>query len=309
MRVAVINNLHAVGARAIAGMLVDLGFRCYAAGRSFQKAVMAHTGGQLWGPTCAGTMELGHMPKNALFVDAYPHTEQRFRRAGIPNPLLIFWIEPRGPEAIKSWRPGGSTGVLAQCPRVGAALEGTAIPSSFFWAPYPDPLKRNPREGFGPEVVMVLHNAANWVGKSLNALKQAEFPFALYGKANGAWGQKIAHDELIRRIRHARCLLHTKSFDTPGYALLEAALQGVPPILTPTFLRKTGTEDVWEDGETCVLLKDTTYPSIRDAVVRLGDTERNLAIGRNAQERLEKLSDWTVNRSKLEALLSKIGAM
>lgn len=309
-RVAVLNNVHSVGFRAMARMLRDLGFRSYAAGMSFQKAVVSHTGGRSWGERCDGVMETHRTPPDALFVDAYPYTEARFRRAGMPNPLLVFWIEPRGPEALAGWRPGAGTAVLAQCRRVGKALEETDIPSDFFWAPYPDALDRSPRESFGDEVAMVIHNATGWVGKVLPALReQKDFPLALYGAGPPSWAERLPHDEVVRRVRRARCLLHPKPFDTPGYALLEAALQGVPPILTATFIRKTGTEDVWIDGETCLILRDTTYPEIRRAVARLGSPHENRRIGENARTRIEKLSDWSENRPRLQRLLGRIGAL
>jgi hypothetical protein len=309
-RVAVLNDTHSVAYRIMAFMLKTLDFTVYSAGYSFRAVTEVYKAPRQDSDTYSGIMEFPDIPKDALFVDHYPGCASRMRSAGWNGPVLLYWGLPVGPDwIVPNFNPPLGVGVYSQCPRIARCLlELNRCPSTFFWPPYTDPLDRALREGFEPYTMTVVQRATAWVPALL--LEQLRddpmVQLEVYGGGPPVWSVRMSHNELTARLRRAQCLFHPKSFDAPGRALMEAVLQGVPVVLPQVFLRKTEMTDVFKDGVSCVIIKDTNFETARDAIRSLARRDLNLRIGNEAQCRMRKTSDWKANRIIFGRLVQKI---
>jgi len=309
-KIAVLNDTHSVAYRVMAFMLKTIGFTVYSAGHSFREVTEVYKGPRNDLATYAGVMEFKDLPKDALFVDHYPGCAPRLRAAGWTGPVLLYWGLPVGPKWIwRHFHPPPRVGVYTQCPRIARCLrEINRCHAKFFWPPYVDPIQRTPRTTFEPFVMTVIQGVCKWLKEDL-LIKLRDDPkvkLEVYGGAPPAWAKRLPHDDLTARLRRAKCLFHPKAFDTPGRALMEAVLQGVPVVLPEVFLRKTEMTDIFTDGVTCVVAKDTALPTVLEAICSLDDDDRNLRIGNEGQRRLSKASDWNVNKVSFKLLLQRL---
>lgn len=309
-RVAVLNDTHSVAYRIMAFMLRDLGFTVYSAGPSFRNLTEFYKGPRNDPKTYAGVMEFKDMPQDALFVDHYPGCAPRLRAVGWKGPILLYWGLPVGPNWIEpNFHPGPRVGVYSQCPRIARCLrEINRCPVEFFWPPYVDPIDRSPRTAFDPFVITVIQNTCGWMEESLLAglRDDPEIRLEIYGGGTPSWARRMPHDDLLARMRRARCLFHPKFFDAPGRALMEAVLQGVPVVLPEVFLRKTEMTDIYEDGKSCLVVPSTVLQDVVSTLRSLSDREHNLSIGNEAQRRLAKASDYGVNKLAFASLIDRI---
>lgn len=305
MPVAVINEVHKVAIKIQAWMLNDLGYDVYSAGWSFQQHVpLYHASGQSI-PEIKGVLEIGQTPNDALFLDTHPESEGRLRAAGFTAPILFVWQMPVGPDWVReNFHPRGRVGSLAWSAAVGRVLrEMNRCPHDYFWPPYYGNLDRTPREGFDPFLMTVVENAAGWSNVPvLESLRDdPETRLELYGGGPPPWSQKIPQPQLFARMRRCLAMYHLKPFDTPGLAVMEAALQGIPVIFPPDWIRCTETE-FFKDGENCLVVP-TDRAAVVEATRRLKDPAENRRIGMAGRATMLEAIDWGKNRPRLERLI------
>jgi hypothetical protein len=181
-----------------------------------------------------------------------------------------------------------------------------ACPNDYFWPPYYDALDKTPREEFGEHLVTVVENAAGWsnVGVLQELRDHPRTKLELYGGGPPDWARKIPQKELFSRIRNSLAMYHLKPFDTPGLAVMEAALQGVPLILPHDWLRCTETE-FFVDGASCVVV-ETKTDKVVEVAERLRDPAFNRKIGLEGHAQIVREIDWGRNRARMGALVEAI---
>jgi hypothetical protein len=307
-KIAVINEVHSVAVRIQAWMLKSIGYQVFVAGGTFQGVVENyHNSGQKL-PELSGTMALQDMPQDALFLDTHPKTIPRLRERGWHGPILLVWQMPVGPDWIKeNFKPIGKCGSLAWSAAVGRGIrEMNVCPSDFFWPPYYGPLDQSPRTQVGDYLITAVENAAGWsnVGVLTELRDHPEAKLELYGGGPPDWSQKLSQKDFFARLRASLAMYHLKPFDTPGLAVMEAALQGVPLIFPHDWLRCT--ETPWfKDGENCVVV-ETKRDAVVEVVRRLKDPAYNLKIGAAGRAAVAQACDWTVNAGRFEGLIEQI---
>lgn len=309
-RIAVVHEAHCVGFRIQAWMLDQVGFRVFAAGRSFGAVLPGfHNCGQRL-PEVRGEIELGALPEGALFVDTHPESVRRLRETGWGGPALVIWLMPVGPEWVESnFRPGHRLASLAWSASVGRRIKAMdACPNDYFFPPYHGPLDQSPRPAFGSFLMTVVQNAAGWSNVPLleELRDDPDARLELYGGGPPGWSRWIPQPDLFRRMRESLAMYHLKPFDTPGFAVMEAVLQGVPVIFPPDWIRLTDW-GLFEDGKSCLVV-ESKKEAVLGAARHLRDTGANLGIGREGRRRLLEAADWAANRPRLERLLAAIGA-
>jgi predicted O-methyltransferase YrrM/glycosyltransferase involved in cell wall biosynthesis len=308
--IAVVNEVHSVAVRMQGWMLKEIGFKVYFAGGSYQKLVPNyHFGHKIDTSIFSGVLEVSQTPKDALFVDTHPETEKRFRQAGLQNPILLVWQMPVGPEWVQvNLRPGPNVGSLGWSTSVGREIARMALcPNDHFWPAYPWLDQAPARDSFGDELITVIENAQGW--SNLPVLeKLRDHPGArlqLFGGGPPPWARKIPQDQLYAKMKGAVAMYHPKPFDTPGLAVMEAALQGVPIIFPRDWIRTTQSEEIFEDGVSCLVV-ETDVDKVIAAKERLRDREFNFKIGHEGRRRMKAANDWSVNKPRLARLVADI---
>lgn len=310
-RIAVVNEVHSIAVRIQGWMMKDLGFEVYLAGGSFQPLVPNYNfGGKVDPEIFAGVMEVAQLPKDAIFLDTHPDTEKRFRAKGLQNPIMLVWQMPVGPEWVRdNFRPGPRVGSLGWSTSVGREITRMGLcPNDHFWPAYPAIAGLTPRDGFSSSrPVTVVENAQGW--SNLPVLEKLRddprVKLELFGGGPPAWSRRIPQPDLFAKIRQTVGFYHLKPFDTPGLAVMEAAVQGVPILFPPDWLRTTQATDIFEDGKSCVVVQTDVEDVVR-ALARLADPEENRRIGHEGARRLREAMDWTKNKPRLLKLVDDI---
>lgn len=312
-RIAVINEVHSIAVRIQGWMMKQLGFKVYVAGGSFIPMVPNyHFSHNLDPDIFSGVMELSQMPPDAIFLDTHPETETRFRKRGLSNPILIVWQMPVGPDWVRDhFKPGPGVGSLGWSTAVGREIERLNIcPNDHFWPAYPLLEDLHPRDGYSTSrLLTVIENAQGW--SNLPVLeKLRDDPrtrLELFGGGPPDWSRRVPQKDLFRKMRECLTFYHLKPFDTPGLAVMEAAVQGVPILFPPDWLRSTQATDIFEDGKSCVVV-ETGVEAVVAAAARLKDPDLNREIGHEGARRLREAMDWTRNKPRLEKLVNDIYA-
>lgn len=310
--VVVFNNYHSVGVQVGAWMMKQLGYRVFAAGRSFHKKLHVLGSQEYRWPyvnSIEGVMEWDQMPSDALVMDAYPQSEAPLREAGFKGPFLIYWGWPSGADWVeKHFRPGPRVAALAFNRKLWMAIRDRNLcPSEFTWRPYhkvvPLPPRKKPFEKF---LITVVQKAAKWTDiRVLEALhKNSETRLELYGGGPPDWAPKIPHAQLLDRLSRATAMFHSKPIDSPGNAWVEACLMGVPVIVPPDFLKNTGFDHIFIDKDTCLVARTTD--EVISAFRRLSDPDQNGRFTYALRKRYLREAEWHVIKGKVERLLREI---
>lgn len=307
-KIAVINEVHSVAVRIQAWMLKSLGYDVFVAGGSFHGVVENYHNSNQKIPEFSGTMELRNMPQDALFLDTHPKTISRLREKGWHGPILLVWQMPVGPDWIKeNFKPIGKVGSLAWAEAVGRGIrEMNVCPSEFFWPPYYGPLDQSQRTQIGDYLITAVENAEGWsnVGVLTQLRDHPESKLELYGGGPPAWSKKLPQKDFFARLRASLAMYHLKPFDTPGLAVMEAALQGIPIIFPPDWIRCTETS-FFKDGENCLVV-ETKQDNVLEAVRKLKDPAYNLKIGAAGRATVAQACDWKVNSVKFANLIEAV---
>jgi hypothetical protein len=310
-QIAVINEAHNVALRIQAWMLKSLGYKVYVAGGSFHGVVENYHNSNQKLPELSGTMELRNMPQDALFLDTHPKTIERLRAKGWNGPILMVWYMPVGPDWVKeNFKILGKCGSLAWSEAVARGVrEMNACPSDFFWPPYYGPLDQTQRTSIGSYLITAVENAQGWsnVGVLQELRDHPESKLELYGGGPPDWSRKLPQKEFFARLRASLAMYHLKPFDTPGFAVMEAALQGVPIIFPHDWIRCTETS-FFKHGENCLVV-ETKRDAVLELVRKLKDPEYNRKIGAAGREVVARACHWGVNSIKFKNLIEAVRSM
>jgi hypothetical protein len=310
-QIAVINEAHNVALRIQAWMLKSLGYKVYVAGGSFHGVVENYHNSNQKLPELSGTMELRNMPQDALFLDTHPKTIERLRAKGWNGPILMVWYMPVGPDWVKeNFKILGKCGSLAWSEAVARGVrEMNACPSDFFWPPYYGPLDQTQRTSIGSYLITAVENAQGWsnVGVLQELRDHPESKLELDGGGPPDWSRKLPQKEFFARLRASLAMYHLKPFDTPGFAVMEAALQGVPIIFPHDWIRCTETS-FFKHGENCLVV-ETKRDAVLELVRKLKDPEYNRKIGAAGREVVARACHWGVNSIKFKNLIEAVRSM
>jgi glycosyltransferase involved in cell wall biosynthesis len=155
--------------------------------------------------------------------------------------------------------------------------------------------------------ICLVHNAYHWGYGILVDELRSRCGVRFFGSHKSPDGL-LSSAQVVSALTRALCLVHVKSRDCPGIALYEALFTGCPVILTDVFLQRTLYTDLYEDGETCLVVKDSPLSPIDErkkilidqiavCIDRLKDPKENVRIGSNGRRRLVQLM-WQSNRPK-----------
>jgi hypothetical protein len=321
-RVAVFHDSHTVGYDIATWMLHDLGYEVYAAGDSFRSLLPNYrsfryppgnsfltrsNGRDPWD----GVMELKDLRDDMLFVDTFPDSEHALRRYGWNGPLLLYWILPVGRDYIAkgNFCPGKRVVVLAFNAAIARMIrERELCPVSLVLPPYHQVANFAVRKTFEPFLVAVVNKLVDWVPspvcKRIARLTQhPKIKLELYGQPPPTCATPIEHTDLVARMARAKALFHVKTIDTPGYAWMEAALQGVPVIFRPAFVDHTEFAFL-EHGRTCLFAE--RMKELSRCAQQLADPAENQRLGLALRETVIELCSWRKNRTIVEALLRSV---
>jgi Methyltransferase domain len=311
-KIAVVNEVHSVAVRMQGWMMKDLGYEVYVAGGSYSPLCPNyHYSGRVDKTIFSGLIEVDQTPPDAIFLDTHPDTEKRFRARGLKNPIMLVWQMPVGPEWVRAnFKPGPGVGSLGWSTSVGREIAGMNVcPNDHFWPAYYVLDGLTPRAAPGEWLITVIENAAGWSNVPVLE-KLRDHPRArleLFGGAPPAWSRKIPQAELLAKLRGSLAMYHVKPFDTPGLAVMEAAVQGVPIIFCPDWLRTTQASDLFENEKSCLIV-DTDAEKVVAAAERLRDRDLNVAIGTEGARRMREAMDWGKNKPRLLRLVEEIEA-
>lgn len=322
MRIAVFHDSHTVGYDIASWMLHDLGYRVYVAGESFKEVIpdfrtaryppgrdfLTRNGMR---PPWDGVIELRDLSDDVLFVDTFPRTERSLRQFGWKGSILFYWILPVGRDFIAAgnFRPGRNVGVLAFNAAIAREIKRLELcPVEFLLPPYSDIVTFPIRGAFEPFLISAVNRVVDWTPPYVHLLLEQlrtnpSTRLELYGLPPLKWAVPLDHSPLVARMAKATALFHVKGTDTPGYAWMEAAFQGVPVIFRPAFLDNTEFKFL-RDGDTCMVAD--SEGEIHRIMAQLGEPSENQRIGMALRDCLLGLCSWKTNRAVMERLLSAI---
>lgn len=134
-----------------------------------------------------------------------------------------------------------------------------------------------------------VHNIIGW-GFGGHTKGMCNLGVRIHG--NGAPHNLVQHATIPSLLSKAAAYVHLKMNDAPGYALYEALAAACPILLSQRMLHKCLMDDVYVDGQTCLL-----YDFVDLAMVHHGHTD--MEISRNCEQvaaHLERLKDPSENR-------------
>lgn len=152
--------------------------------------------------------------------------------------------------------------------------------------------------------VCLIHNAHGWgYGKLFDPFQRLGVKIYGAGSPDGL----IQHKDIPRLLARARCMIHLKSSDAPGYALYEALASGCPVVCTRRLIWRCRMEDLFIPGETCLVFDRETHEGLTEEDVKnctqevswdleqLSDPEENRRIGEAGRKRLQEVM-WSKER-------------
>ena len=111
----------------------------------------------------------------------------------------------------------------------------------------------------GNDAVCLVHNLKGWgyadIGEYLRASGASIKMHGTHGSPDGM----IPHAKIPAVLASAKVMVHLKSNDCPGYALVEAVASRCPVILSRKLIWRMRQEDLWVEGETCLCYDRPTH--------------------------------------------------
>ena len=201
---------------------------------------------------------------------------------------------------------GNDTGLswCDECKTGESGLDEQACKSYTCWPPFVRFHEyHRPRQPFHSPICLI-HNLQGWgYGKLIEPMRA--LGVRMYGR--GSPDGLIQHAEMPRLLSTARCMVHLKSSDAPGYAIYEALAAACPIICTRRLIWRCQMQDLLIPNETCLVFDRETHDGLTDADVtdctnevrehlnRLRDDSENRRIGNNGRKRLVELM-WRADR-------------
>jgi hypothetical protein len=149
--------------------------------------------------------------------------------------------------------------------------------------------------------ICLIHNVEGWGYQALiNRMRQ--MGVKCYGR--GSPDGLIPHRKVPEMLRKAKCMVHLKSNDAPGYALYEALAASCPVVCTRRLIWRCRMEELFKPYETCLVFDRETHaplsPQDIDSCTRevskhldaLSNPTYNAAIGEAGRKRLDEIM-WT----------------
>lgn len=152
--------------------------------------------------------------------------------------------------------------------------------------------------------ICLVHNLEGWgYGRLIEAARSLGVRCHGAGSPDGL----VNHREVPTLLSRCLCMVHLKSSDAPGYALLEALESACPVVCTRRLIWRNRMEELLIPGETCLAFDRETHDALSDEDVRscteelkhhltqLADLEVNRQIGEAGRRKLLELM-WTKER-------------
>lgn len=139
-----------------------------------------------------------------------------------------------------------------------------SLPRAYaFWPPmYRKPVVS--RAATYDRPVCLVHNLAGWgYGRLIAPMQKLHVRMFGRGSPDGLISCPAAKQVLSRAV----AMVHLKSNDAPGYALLEAIAAGCPIICTRRLIWRCKMQDLLIPGETCLAFDRETHEELSDADV------------------------------------------
>lgn len=315
MKTAVIDVPHMEGERSCKLMLETAGYEVYSVGKevcsllSYMPVRSSSRIEQKAGRDVFNKCDLFVLIKHF----AVQETIKRFPR--LEDKILWFCINAGVPGVVTSHAPYKMNPLKVPVPFVGSVkwyedessleVSGPRYPSYLPLADKNSYVLRNKTTYADP--ICLIHNAKGWGGYGWITDHLTQLGVKIHGK--GSPHGVLSTPQVKQHLSLSLCYVHLKSQDCPGYSLYEAMLTGCPVILPSQFLDLTNYHDLYEHGETCLVIEDpmgdktperasVLINGVREAVDRLQDPAENQRIGRNGRERLLQLM-WNVERDGL----------
>ncbi len=180
-------------------------------------------------------------------------------------------------------------------------------PRYCIWPPFVRAHEYEYDRSFAPPThpLCLIHNAAGWgYGKLIEACRD-KLGLRVHGA--GSPDGLLQHREVSSLLTSAKCMVHLKSNDAPGYALYEALAAACPIVCPRRLIWRCKMQDLLVPGETCLTFDRETHDSMTDAEVltclreieghfkKLADPVENRRIGYNGRRKLEELT-WSRDR-------------
>ena len=152
-----------------------------------------------------------------------------------------------------------------------------------------------PRSNRYAAPICLLHNFTGW-GYGALVEPMRSLGVTMYGA--GSPDGLIQHREVITRLASAKCMVHLKSSDAPGYALYEALAAACPVVCTRRLIWRCRMQDLLIPGETCLVFDRETHEGltpedvaectreVRDHLAWLSVPENNRRLGEAGRQRL-----------------------
>lgn len=215
----------------------------------------------------------------------------------------VLWYRINGGEPCVT--PHGGDEINPGCPILTPNKWYDGRPDAYWcWPPFVkarEYLRPRSVGNWGPPLSLIC-NARAWCYEHVidQLLREVKF-YGSHGSPDGI----LAHTALPQVLSHALAFVHPKAQDCPGYALYEAISAACPVVVSRTMVWRMRTEDLFEDGETCLMFDiashdeivgpraDECVREIREHLKRLHDPAENKRIGDAGRERLAEIM-WTV---------------
>lgn len=231
-----------------------------------------------------------------LYVDVKAHQirEKFTKKYGIP--ILWYRINGGKPEHV----PGCGDEVNPGCPIVTPNQWYKDVANAYtFWPHY---CRHNDhstsRTDRYTHPVCLIHNVNGWGYQDLvPSMKALGVRFFGRGSPDGL----LKHGAIPTLLHNALAMVHLKSNDAPGYALLEAMASGCPVVCTRRLIWRCKMEELLIPGETCLVFDRETHEGLTPADVvnctmevskhleALKNPEYNRKIGECGRSRLREL--------------------
>ncbi len=99
--------------------------------------------------------------------------------------------------------------------------------------------------------VCLIHNVNGWGYRDLVEPLRDAVGLKCFG-SHGSPDGLVAHRDVLDLLTKARCMVHLKSNDCPGYSLYEAIFAGCPLVVSRRLIKRMRMQELFVEDETCL---------------------------------------------------------